>query len=177
MKVSRINCRYLQVPILDPQVEKIEVRDAPDFYQGQLIDNKFPIISVDDPQVILLGAKRGQVIVYYGILYDQLPYHEIHCRVVDYLQNKFVNITQDGEERDEAAFEIDTTAASKNNNVADDEQEHLRQQELKEEKKREQRELRDNNKGRNDAGDDAGDDVGDNEDDDADDDAGDDNDD
>lgn len=41
--------------------------------------------------------------------------------MVDYLQNKFVNIAQDGEERDEAAFEIDTTAANKNNNVADDE--------------------------------------------------------
>lgn len=49
----------------------------------------------------------------------------MHCRVVDYLQNKFVNIAQDGEERDEAAFEIDTTAKN-NNNVAEDEQELLR---------------------------------------------------
>lgn len=41
--------------------------------------------------------------------------------MVDYLQNKFVNIAQDGEERDEAAFEIDTTAKNNNDNVADDE--------------------------------------------------------
>ena len=47
--VQRINCRYLQVPILDPQVEKIEVHDKLDFYKGEAVDNKFPIISVDDP--------------------------------------------------------------------------------------------------------------------------------
>lgn len=70
------------LPFLDPQMLDVEVLDEFYIYDNVPYNNKCPIILNDDPLVIKLGAKIGQVIRFNLLLPDKLPYIEIHYRKV-----------------------------------------------------------------------------------------------
>ncbi len=66
------------VPLLDRFITKIEVKHDVEFYKGANVDNKFPITLVSDPQVALLGAHKGDVLIYHRISQDTLP-----CEIIE----------------------------------------------------------------------------------------------
>lgn len=71
------------MPLLDPFTVKIERRRDVEFYKDYTVDNKFPLILLSDPHVALMGAKKGDVLVYHKVMIDKLPTYYIEVRYVD----------------------------------------------------------------------------------------------
>lgn len=80
----------MMIPLIDKFILKSEVKKSVEFYKGLNVDNKFPITLTTDPQVAILGAHKGDVIIYHRVSYDESPYVEIEIQYVDVSQNKTV---------------------------------------------------------------------------------------